>query len=66
MQSGPSNNGRVSFKTSSFLPDPTSCVSRVKIYCAAHAILACSVFVDMGQHDTKAQLDILAKSSQKW
>ena len=40
--------------------------SRVKIYCAAHAILACIVFVDMTRHTQAAQLEILAKSNKKW
>jgi hypothetical protein len=40
--------------------------SRVKIYFAAHAILACIVFVDMTRHPEEAQLEILRKSNKKW
>ena len=40
--------------------------SRIKIHCAAHAILVCTVFLDMAQHTQKDQLEILAKSSKKW
>ena len=39
--------------------------SRVKIYCAAHAILACIAFVDMSRHTMAAQLEILGKSNKK-
>jgi len=37
----------------------------IKIHCAAHAILACTVFLDMAQHTQKAQLEILGKCSKK-
>ena len=38
----------------------------MKIYCAAHAILACIVLVDMTWHTPAAQLEILAKTNKEW
>ncbi|KIM91717.1 hypothetical protein PILCRDRAFT_811009 [Piloderma croceum F 1598] len=44
---------------------PKSIADRVKIYCAAPAILACTVFVDMTRHTRAAQLEIMEKSNKK-
>jgi len=71
VQGGATFHGRVSSLKLEVLLDSLaklliSYTSRVEIYCAAHAILACTVFVDMAQHTRKSQLETLAKSSKQW
>jgi hypothetical protein len=40
--------------------------SRVKIFYAAHAILMCTMFVDMPRPTEAARLEILRKSGKEW
>lgn len=41
------------------------CISRVKIYYAAHTILVCTVFFDMARHNAKSRAEIAGRTNKQ-